>query len=228
MFMPLFKPTIKACQRFAVGILPVLLLLICEVGWGQSASATWGLTVDNSVVTSGNITATALSSNGVNTPLQFNSTAGIFTNGWSKNFNQNRYYQYAVSPSSNYNFTSTSISFYYRRGTNGEDGVGSVYYSLDGFASTGTQLDGNFTITNTGGLQFTNSTSIYVPNGSTLTVRVYAYSLGSGNFYNMSMVIAGTTTPVCSPPTISSISGNTTPCEGSSQTYSVNNVAGVT
>lgn len=200
MKMKLLLMLAKVNVRFTL-LLLILLIMIPGFVLGQSASATWALTSNNSVVTSGNVSASVLTSAGVNTPLQYFATAGVYTSGWPTNYATTDYYQYTISPSSGFNLNVSSISFYYRRGSGGEDGVGRVYYSLNGFSTAGTQLGSNFNITNNSGLQFTNSPTITVPNGSTLTIRVYAYSLGtSGNFYNMTMVISGTTSPSC--PTI--------------------------
>lgn len=193
---------------FTIWLAGILLVILPGFVLGQAAIATWSLSSDLSVATSGNISASALTSNGVNTPLQFFTGSGVYTNGWPTNYLTTDYYQYTISPSSGFNLNVSSISFYYRRGSGGEDGEGRVYYSLNGFSTAGTQLGSNLNITNNSGIQYTNSTSITVPNGSTLTIRVYAYSLGTGNFYNMNMVISGTTTPSC--PTITaSVTGQT-------------------
>jgi PKD repeat protein len=179
----------------------MVLLLIQGMARGQDpASATWALTTDGNASTSGNVTATPLYADyGVNIPQY--SFIGVFTSGWCNSsliMNGHDYYEFTISPKTGHNLTVTNIAFLHSK-SGSVVGNGAIYYSLDDFSSSA-QLGSNFLIENIVPLlSFSNSTSITVPDGHTLKIRIYAWGLDcSDAFYIKDFIISGTTGSILS------------------------------
>ncbi len=201
-------------------------------GFSQAASATWALTSNGNAVTTGNITATAVST-GPGRPdyggigAMSHTGDGVRSQNWnrasytgfsitSQYFNRD-YYQYTVTPTAGNTFNVSSVTL--EASASASSSSWFVYYSLDGF-TTYTQLGATRNLTSFTGL------NIDVPAGTTLTLRVYGMDLVSSNTYfrNRNVVISGTTSSGCSTPNQpASISGTATLCAGGNQTYSVAN-----
>jgi pectinesterase len=183
---------------------------------GTAASVTWALTADQTVTTIGgqitgtaqsftamtvnSYSATTLGPLGVKSQSSYptSSTAGYWPNETA--YNSARYIEFTVAPAVNNNLTVTSFSIP-MAGQGGGNVMIEIFYSTDGFA-TSTHLNSS-TIQLTKGVYTTSSytdLSIPVPQGSTLSLRIYPYykgGTGSGKYLDMQdVVISGTTTPI--------------------------------
>ena len=184
--------------------LALIVLLNFNVAWSQSASATWDLTFGNLPSVSSSSVSAANHAAGTDIgSLSYSAMDGCSnsvtgTINWSNaSLSTNAYYEYAVTPSSSYGLTINQISFYYSSDASLNF---AVYYSLDNFATSyqiGSTVSGvNNNISN---VQFlANSLNIYVPNGSTCKVRVFAWGASNNSkiFRNKTFVISGTTAAV--------------------------------
>ena len=186
--------------------LALIVLLNFNVAWSQSASVTWDLTIGNTPsVSSISVTAANHAAGTDIGPLSYSAFDGCSnsvtgTINWSNaSLSTNAYYEYAVTPSSSNGFTINQISFYYSVSSNALLNF-AVYYSLDDFASSyqiGSTVSG--VNNNFSNIQFlANSLNIYVPNGSTCKVRVFAWGAADNTkiFRNKTFVISGTTAAV--------------------------------
>ncbi len=178
----------NSLRQNAARILISLILLLVMQGMALADNATWSLNSSpGNPTTSGNISATALAKgSGVGTVNY--GTDGAYCTGWSSTSRNNSdYFEYTITPVSGYNLSISNISFYHRKSSFGTDN-GSVYYSTDNFSNS-TQLGSNFSIGNSQ-VQFSNTTTIPVTSGTTLTIRVYAWGLSTNeSFYNETFVI---------------------------------------
>ncbi len=179
----------------------VIFFAFAQKGMAQAASATWALTTNATAAGSGNVTATSATKGSSVGALSYGAT-GMFATGFttSSTMDGNAYYQYTISPASGNDLTVTSISL-----TANYNGSVNMYtavsYSLNNF-STSTSLASSITINPSTATNLSYSPSIAVPNGSTLTVRVYGYYTDATtyNFYNKNVVISGTTISTCTAP----------------------------
>ena len=186
------------------------LIFSLSSGWGQAASSTWVLTGNATSTNIGNVVGSdALRGGGGATFL----ASGISSNSWEElniasAITANDYYEYAITPTSGNSLLVSSISFAHSV-SSGPMSAG-VYYSLNNFSSS-TQLGTTISVPTTEST-VTNSSSITVLNGETLKIRVYGWGANtSGRAYrNKNFVISGTTTSVCTSPTISSCPTNQT------------------
>jgi len=191
--MPMLGKT--KTKLIAITLVTLQMFAISNVGFGQAASATWALTSNAPVSTSGSVTATnATGGTGIGT-INYGSN-GMYANSWtnssSKDFTD--YFEYTISPSSGYDLTVTSISLYTSTSTATWTMYADVYYSLDGasFTQAGSTINVTNTLTQT---TISSDLSILVADGGTLTLRVYGYHSyeSISLFRNKSVVISGTT-----------------------------------
>lgn len=180
--------------------------------YSQSASATWVLTTDASVATTGLITANSAAF-GASLGSPTYSTNGISTNSWSNDsasLVSDEYYEYRVNPTTGNLLTINSVAF--NHNTNGGSWIAAVYYSLDGFATAGTQLGSNFSATVSLVSFNVTGQSIQILPTKSFTIRVYAWeSDGNNKFRNRNVVISGTT---CVMPTITAATPGSRAGEG--------------
>ena len=200
---------IKSINALLPALMLILMLAFASNGRAQTASATWALTSTNTVATVGNVTATVPTKGSSIGTVAYDATNGMYATGWTtaSSYDANGYYQYTITPASGYNLSVTSISLTgYYNGTTFLYAVG--YYSLNNF-STSTALGTYTSITKTTATSISYTPSITVPNGSTLTVRIYGYygDATTYNFYNKNVVISGTTTALCTTPTLYTVTG---------------------
>jgi hypothetical protein len=182
--------------------------------FAQTFTSTWNLTSDGNATTSGTVSASAATiSSGINAP-SYSSADGISTNGWSNDgasLNNNEYYQYQVTPTAGSKVRVTGITL--NHSVSAGNWLGAVYYSMDGFASAGTQLGVNFTSSSTSQtvLNLTGMFSLTIPQGGSFTIRVYAWESDGGGrrFRNRNVVISGNT---CALPTITTQPSSITAC----------------
>jgi hypothetical protein len=174
---------------------------------------------------SGTVTATRGAGLGsVTSGSRFNS------NGWPSGStltlaSNTDYLTFTLTASTGYviNLNNAVLSFGLSSSGTGPQAFG-VYSSVNGFSSTSNQIGSDLS---------TASTSVTFPSSgfndlSTIEIRIYAWNAsqatGTGGFSSMSL----TGSLSCTTPSQSSaISGSTTVCSGSAQTYSVTNVSGV-
>ncbi|MGD0037724.1 MAG: T9SS type A sorting domain-containing protein [Bacteroidota bacterium] len=201
-------------------ILPILIigLLQSTVSYSQTASVAWPLTVDTSVVTSGNITAVTQklfglsafyeippSIDGVpNTSISVqkdrpdSTTSGTSTGYWpaETGYNSARYTQFAISPKAGTNFTATSLSLYL--GAKAVSTIcAAIYYSMDSTFATKTPIAEYDNMSSNAVVTKTISFSVTVVSGQTFYVRVYpwttvATTANSKYLYIGNVTIAGT------------------------------------
>jgi hypothetical protein len=187
-------------------LLVALSLFLSLESYSQAVSATWALTSNASVATTGAITAnTATIGPSLSSPGYGGN--GITSNGWSNDasaLQTSEYYEYVVNPTAGNLLTINSVTF--NHNTNGGLWDAAVYYSLDGFATAGIQLESNFSsIATLAGFSVTGQ-SIQILPSQNFSIRVYGWeSDGSFRFRNRNVVISGTTCPM---PTITSTAPN--------------------
>lgn len=200
----------------------LLLLLSTSVGFGQAATATWNLTSNENVATSGAITGTNLAiGSGINSP-SYGGTNGVSTNSWSNDAGNavgNEFYEYEITPSANNRLTVTSVTL--NHSVSNGNWLGAVYYSYNGFATAGVQIGTNFVSASTSqtALNLTGL-SLAVPVGGSFSIRVYGWESDGPNrsFRNRNVVISGTT---CAMPVINTQPQTQAACAGSELNLSV-------
>jgi len=160
-----------------------------------TASGTWALTVDSSVVVVGNVTAIP-ASGGTGIGAITYGSAGIVSTGWdSPARDTSDYYQFRVSPVSGNKFNISSTDFVYS--TNGTATMTSaVYYSTNGGLNF-TQIGSDISVSSTQ-TPWSDTTHITVNSGVTLILRIYGWAAVSSNnkFRVKSLVISGTTSTI--------------------------------
>ena len=176
-------------------VYPVLVLLfyfLSNTVSGQTFTVTWPLVADGNAVTTGNVTASTISGGSGLASVIFFSSSGANAEGWPTTSARNLddYFEYQISPAAGYDLTLTSISF--EHFTSKKASPGSVYYSTDGFSTenqllTFTSLEGIPTATS-------QSVNIVVPNGQTLSIRIYVWRMFKTDtkFYNKNVILTGT------------------------------------
>jgi len=180
-------------------VLLTLMLVLISFNYLRSqtaASATWALTANGNAVVSGDITASAVAKGAALGNFSYNSNDGVSASGWSDDAGSlvsDEYYEYKITPASGKNFILTSVAGMHSRSSG--SWIAAIYYSTDGF-TTSSQVGSDFSIsspTSTAFLQ--NSLSINVYNGSTLSIRIFAWESDGGNrsYKNKSIVLTGTT-----------------------------------
>ncbi|WP_337967747.1 T9SS sorting signal type C domain-containing protein [uncultured Flavobacterium sp.] len=189
----------------------------------QAASSTWALTsipAANPTV-AGNISATAITwGTGINTPA-YSAGAGISTSGWIQSSTRvlDEYYEFKVTPTAGNIFNVSAINFEHSRSSTNLNVQ--VYYSTDDFVTTSTAVSGAFTSSSS--TPAANNNAVTIPlDGTTLTVRIYAWSNSSTarNLRIRNFVISGTTCGKAG--AAGTISGSGTVCQGqNSVAYSV-------
>ena len=140
----------------------------------------------------------------------------------------NDYMEFTITPNSGFQFSVSSILFQIQRSGTGLTGI-ALRSSLDNYSSN---LDAEKSVvdnTSTQSFTFTFSQS---NSSSAVTYRLYGYSeaatgsAGPGDGTGNDIVVNGSVSCI-TPSQSSSITGPSTVCSGTSQTYSVTNVAGV-
>jgi len=179
---------------------------------GQAASGTWALTSNSSASASGNVVAGNMTGGGGISAISY-STSGSGSFGWdSPGRDNNDYYQYTLTPIAQNTFLFKSISLEHSVSVGNMDLA--IYYSLDGFATPGTQLGGNVTV-NTGISALNLTFSVLVDYGESLTLRVYGWNANQPTtvFHNRNVILSGTT---CAMPTEYNVTGGGAYCSGGS------------
>lgn len=177
-----------------------------------AASATWALNsvTTTSVVVTGNVSATALSTPTAAIVRDYTSATGGGARFWINNvawpveaaYNSSRYYEFSISPQSGNNLTISNIAM-----DLGAGGTGNmqcmIYYSTDASFATSTLL-GNYSapgaaLPNSAWLAPSPSWNVNVSvlSGATFYLRVYPYLSASSSatryIWNRNVVITGTT-----------------------------------
>jgi hypothetical protein len=192
------KTKLRSASAFIIVLLFADLFLINK-SFSQAASSTWALTTNANASNSGNVSGGAHSFVGVTG--SYNATDGALASNWSTTISSSKYYQVTIAPTASTNLSVTSVSFYHI--SHNSSMTVRVMYSLNGFATAGTQIGTDIT-TNSDqtSAQFVSpALSIQVNSGQTLTLRIYGAA--SSNLRQLgvrSLVISGTTTLNC--PTI--------------------------
>ncbi|MCC6599855.1 MAG: hypothetical protein IT223_04180, partial [Crocinitomicaceae bacterium] len=175
---------------FALPLLMLVLLSSTSIAvLGQAVSSSWTLTSNGNASVSGNITATTIAKGSDVGNLTYGAQ-GTVAKDWNSNeINAEDYYMFSVSPAAGYALSINSISF--SRRVSGSTMSGAVYYSTDNFA-TYTQLGTDFNVTTTH-TAWSNTPSISVPAGGTLSIAILGWSASNSNrnYHIKSMVISG-------------------------------------
>ena len=175
---------VKTSAKYIIAlVLFLFLLLLQQNSFGQTATATWALTTNGNPVTTGNISATAISGGPGISGITFNTNWATAT-GWSNSgsIDANDYFELSISPLSGYNLILSGLSFDHIRSKDNGSGANNggplnaaVYYSTNEF-STSNQIGIDFSV-NTNNTPFTASgLSLSVPDGSVLTFRIYGWN----------------------------------------------------
>jgi hypothetical protein len=207
----------KSHKLFQFIALAVLLGLTTTLSFGQTAaSVTWNCTVTDSVKPSaivGAVTADTVSGSnfyvrdytGAN-----NGPLGVTNMRWWPGTGvswgpetvpvDNRYIQFAITPTAGNSFTASSVSFWSAGG-----GTGSMkallFASTDPTFTTKTKVGDTLTLphaTNVGPAQFTNAMNVTATSGQTFFLRIYPWYTGAAStskyVYTQLVIITGTTT----------------------------------
>lgn len=180
----------KNLRFFAITFL--CLIATAQVS-AQAASATWALTSNASSATTGAVTATAMT-----TPqgIPTFSAVGASVDGWTTaaTIDLTDYYEYKVTPTAGNMFQLNSLSFFHSINA-GTSWVGAAYYSTNNFATAGTQIGSNYTVTTTSTQFNVTGLSAVVAPGTTLTIRIYGWSAQNANreYRNRAVTVNGTT-----------------------------------
>jgi len=133
-----------------------------------------------------------------------------------------KYWNFAVAGANLPDYRTFKIYFQSLRQNNGATTI-TVHYSLNGGAFTA--FSSNTALITTSYSEIIINLPILVDNPTSLDIRLFASGAsGNGELRLDNFQVQG----ICTPTQPSSITGSATPCLGSSQTYSVTNVAGVT
>ena len=102
----------KKTKNILLGLIAIFCFALN--GNAQSWSSTWALTSDGVASTSGNITAGNVTGGpGIGT-ISYSSTSGIYANSFDSTMLCPRdFFQFTMNPTSGYNLSVTSLSFYY-------------------------------------------------------------------------------------------------------------------
>jgi autotransporter-associated beta strand protein len=149
----------------------------------QATTANWPLTTGNgNASVTGNITTGPGIAVGVTPSTQYSSLYGLNGRNWSTTQNTGKYYEFTLAPNAGYQWTMSSLAFnHYSSGSTITFGV---YYSIGGGPDI--QLGGNtISPTSTWGGNFSNTTALNVPNGSSLRIRIYAWSTSTSNYLDV-------------------------------------------
>lgn len=222
-------------QDFATkGIIILLLLLFFSFQsalMAQTATATWALTANNSVVTAGNISATAHSFSSGLTITSYNATNGATAanfNGAVCVPNPDDYFEFTVTAACGFNLNISSITFDHR--TSSITRCFQLKYINDG--GTETQIGADISVASTTPTPYTTGAiNITVNQGKTIVFRLYgatgntSRSLSCRNF-----VVNGTSTSTGgTSPVVTILANPSGPiCSGTSVTFTASPVNGGT
>ncbi len=194
--------------------------------FGQAATATWALTANANVTTTGNITATTMTGTGV-TLVAYGATNGVQTNQWATNANPvtqtTEYLEFTITPTCAA-LTFQSVSFtHFRNGTNG---YFRLRYSVNGGAYT---TISDITVNTTSTAYNSPALSVNVPVGQVLRLRLYGSTnaINTTNLYVKNFVVSGTTTTVTPTVSIAAVPAGAI-CSGTSVTFTATPVNGGT
>jgi hypothetical protein len=223
-----FTKFLKGNRGGMMKVLLVVVGMVWGVGlvWGQTASATWALSSNLSVSTTGNITASS-ASYAANITTNSSFTGSYWgTAPWSTAASPDftKYIQFDCTPSSNNKFTFNSLSFnHYQQASGTWNAV--VYYSLDNWV-TSTQIGTTISVATSSATFSVNSLNIPVLNFKTLSIRVFVYNSNTTyNFKIANLVISGTTT-TCNDPVASAGSALAAICQSGTSSAMGGNVSG--
>jgi len=189
--------------------LSILLLALFIGGVSAVTLAKWPLTADgvadpatlNANVVAGNL-AFGSSLNVIGTG--FDITDGTVADGWNAvNPGPNDYYEVTLSPKSGFDLVINTVSFDHISDNATSDMKFDVEWSLDGFATTPTNLVSAGTSKTISALSSTTpTTSIAVSNGQIFSLRISGYDSDSSTevFSVKNLILDGTVTLIPTPP----------------------------
>jgi predicted CXXCH cytochrome family protein len=186
-------------------------------GFSQAATATWDLTTNATVATSGNITATTMTGTGV-TLVGYTAGNGVQTNQWATTVNPvtqtTEYLQFTIT-STCAALTVQSVSFLHLR--NGTAGAFRLRYSVNGAAYT---TISDITVSTTQTNYTSPAQSIAVPLGQVISFRLYGSTnpANSTNLYVKSFMVTGTTSSLAPNVIIAAVPTGAI-CSGTSVTF---------
>ncbi len=189
--------------------------------FSQAAQATWVLTSNQTVSTTGNISATNLAlSSGLNL-IGYNTTYGVQADNFGGGYctpTYTAYYEFTVTPSACYNLEITSITFTYR--CSWDPRCYQLFYSVAGGPNTQIGGDIDIPVRNTDYNYNSGTISIQVNNGETVRFRLYGSGSTASDFGCKNLVVNGTTTLAPNVPLVNiAASPSETICTGTSVTF---------
>jgi uncharacterized repeat protein (TIGR02543 family) len=190
----------------------------------------------NEATVNSNSTATGIASSTVSrgSGLTANGNADRFnatswaTSSIANAISGNDYVEFTITPNSGFQFSVSSILFQIQRSATGLTAI-ALRSSLDSYASN---LDAQKSVIDNTATQSFTFTFSQSNSSSAVTYRLYGYSEsgtgtgGPGDGTGNDIVVNGIVSCL-TPSQSSAISGTTTVCSGSAQSYSVTNVSGV-
>lgn len=228
--MEIYSKCINVVKKASFIGLMLFLTAISQKSFSQAATATWALTANANVVTTGNIIATSHSfSTGLNVPT-YDATYGARATNFGGGYctpTMTKYYEYTLSPSGCNDLEVTLVTFIGR--SSAASRCFQMFYSISGGPET--QIGGSFNMTasNTDFNFSSGAISIIVSQGQTIRLRLYgsgstASTLGSRNFQ-----VTGTTSAVTAAPTVViSAAPSSTVCSGTSVAFTATPTLGGT
>ena len=197
------QPYMKPNNALFLVAFTALFLMVSSIqnsSFAQTATATWALTANATVVPSGNISGSSHSFGAGLTATSYNATNGATAasfEGVVCTPSPTDYFEFNVTPNCGNNLTVTSITFDHR--TSSATRCFQLKYSVNGGAES--QIGADISVASTTPTPYTTGTiSISVPQGQAVKFRLYgatgntSRSLSARNF-----VVNGTTTVVSSP-----------------------------
>ncbi len=206
MSLTLKKENMKVNKIFKfvfISLLFISLILINGNVFSQTVSATWALTSNNTVVTTGNISATNfVLSSGLNF-YGFNTTYGVQADNFGGGYctpTYTAYYEFTVSPALCNNLEITSITFTYR--CSWDPRCYQFFYSISGGPEVKIGSDIDIPVRNTYYYYDSGALSITVANGESIRFRLYGSGSTASDFGCKNLIINGTTTAVSYTPSV--------------------------
>ena len=180
-----------------------------SISYSQAnASGIWTLTANGTGSPSGNVSVSDIvGGSGINS-ISYGGS-GAYATGWTSAGSKDNsdYFEVSVSPMAGYNLTIDSIAFFHLiskasgNGNHGGPTQGAVYYSLASSFTSETQIQGDFTQTDSEAFFDQGGLSIDVLEGETLTIRIYGWSAenANGTFYLRNLGLFGSTYSTTAP-----------------------------
>jgi len=199
-----------------VNCLLLFLFILPTTGFGQAATATWALTANSSVSTTGAITANAQTF-GAGLGTTGYGANGVYGDGFEAPVctpSANDYFEFNINSNCLNNLTINGITFTHLS-SNGTRCFQLKYSIYNGCAwSAETQIGTDISVTTIAGNYNSGALAISVPQGQSLRFRLYGSTANAGRIlYAKNFIVSGTTSVVSAVGTAGTITGSTFVCQ---------------